>query len=212
MERKKELAQMFKAICLAIASASLAACQGSTGSQPTGTQGSGDPFANGGGPAPQTVEISAEDGTKYTGQATIGAFQTQNKAFLTILASDASGVHNWAAQLTLAAADFAKGDVTLTLRPGPQTPNTGFIDDQGSPQTFSDSGTMHIIFAPGRQFTATLNTDKAQFSGSLGGTYSFNCSIPAAGNPNGYSSSGGTLVQLDTSLSSTFCQQFKWLQ
>jgi hypothetical protein len=208
---------MIKSMCLAIVSVSLVGCQGSVASN---SAGSGDPFAYGGGPAPQTVKISAEDGTTYTGQAGISASEMPNQSLILLMinAANNSGSHKWAAQLSLSADDFAKGDVTLALKPGSQAPNTGFIDDQNSnAPTFSNSGTMHIKFAPGRQFSATISTDSPAFSGSLGGTYSLQCFIPAStsgsahGNDPGTPSSGAALQQ-DTAISSTFCQRFAWLQ
>ena len=210
---------MIKSICLAVVSVlSLVGCQGNGASS---SSSPGDPFASGGGPAPQTVSISAQNGTTYTGQAGISASvmpDGRSLVLLMIIATDSSGAQKWSAQLSLGADDFAKGDVTLTLKPGSQAPNTGFIDDQNpTTPTFSNSGRMHINFATGRQLSGTINADSLQFSGSLGGTYSLQCFTPASagaadgGNDPGTPSSGAPLQQ-DTALSSTFCQRFAWLQ
>lgn len=193
----------------------LLACQGSSA-----TPGS-DQFAHGGGPAPQTVSVSAANGTKYSGQGGISAsVQPGEGPFVLFMLNTSDGKgHNWAAQLSLDAQDMARGSASVTLRPGAQAPGSGFIDDQSTQNpAVSGSGTMHITFSPGRQFTAVADTDNPAFSGSLGGTYSFQCFVPAqasgahdGGDP-GTPSGGGVALEQDLALSSTFCQQFKWLQ
>src|ERR1700735_1367111 len=82
---------MIKSICLAVVSLpSLVGCQGNGASS---SSSPGDPFASGGGPAPQTVSISAQNGTTYTGQAGISASvmpDGRSLVLLMIIATDSS--------------------------------------------------------------------------------------------------------------------------
>lgn len=182
-----------------------------------------DSFANGGGPAPQTVSVSSSDGVHYQGQAGVSAYDTPagSRVLMMINATEIKGSRQWSAQLSLSPADLAKGSVSLQLKPGSQEPNTGFIDDQGgTTPLMSQGGTAKIDFQHGYQFTGTVNADTPALSGSFGGKYTFQCFIPASGSSTGSADGGaspgtpssGSAVEQDVGLSSTFCQQFAGLR
>jgi|SRR5579884_2727627 len=165
--------------------------------------------------APQTVSVMASDGSQYSGVSGVSAIDNpgQPLVLFNVFASGPGG-KKWSAQLSIAVEDFVAGETTLRIKPWSQAPGTGFIDDQGNPPTFSQSGTVHIKLAPGRQFTAEIATENPAFSSTVSGVYNFQCLLQAApavadGGPfAGEAVDGAVAMDQDPSLTSTFCSKF----